>query len=68
MPADLVVEFGKELNQDGFRYYPEQNSWRPSNITQYEFYSSTDGKSWKKRSEGKVFEHQKQSFVAKQNI
>ncbi len=52
LPVDLLIDFGKELNLSGFKYYPEQNSWQPSTITHYEFYVSTDGKNWKKVSEG----------------
>jgi alpha-L-fucosidase len=52
LPVDLVIDFGKELNLTGFKYYPEQNSWQPSTITHYEFYISADGKNWKKASEG----------------
>ncbi len=36
----------------GFKYYPEQNSWQPGIITNYEFSVSVDGKKWKLVSEG----------------
>jgi alpha-L-fucosidase len=52
LPVDLVIDLGKELTLSGFKYYPEQNSWQPGIITHYEFYTSTDGKKWKKTSEG----------------
>ena len=52
LPVDLVIDLGKELTLSGFKYYPEQNSWQPSTITNYEFYISMDGKNWKKTSEG----------------
>lgn len=52
LPADLVIDLGKELMLTGFKYYPEQNSWQPSIISHYEFYISKDGKNWEKTSEG----------------
>ncbi|BBE15994.1 alpha-L-fucosidase [Aquipluma nitroreducens] len=52
LPVDLVIDLGKELTLSEFKYYPEQNSWQPSTITNYEFYISMDGKNWKKTSEG----------------
>jgi len=48
LPVDLVIDLGNELNLTGFKYYPEQNSWQPSIITHYEFYTSADGKNWKR--------------------
>jgi len=47
-----VIDLGAALTLSGFKYYPEQNSWQPGIITHYEFYISTDGKNWKKVSEG----------------
>lgn len=52
LPADLVINLGKELVLTGFKYYPEQNSWQPGLISHYEFYISKDGLNWKKVSEG----------------
>ena len=52
LPADLVIDLGKEENVCGFKYYPEQNSWQPSMITNYEFYVSNDNKEWKLVDEG----------------
>jgi len=52
LPVDLVIDLGKTLTLGGFKYYPEQNSWQPGIITHYEFYVSTDGKNWKKASDG----------------
>jgi alpha-L-fucosidase len=52
LPADLVIDLGKEENLSGFRYYPEQNSWEPSIITNYQFYTSNDNKEWKLVDEG----------------
>jgi alpha-L-fucosidase len=52
LPVDLVIDLGTTLTLSGFKYYPEQNSWQPGIITHYEFYVSTDGKNWKRVSEG----------------
>jgi alpha-L-fucosidase len=52
LPVDLVIDLGAALTLSGFKYYPEQNSWQPGIITHYEFSISTDGKNWKKASEG----------------
>lgn len=52
LPVDLVIDLGAALKLSGFKYYPEQNSWQPSTITHYELSVSTDGKNWKKASEG----------------
>ena len=47
LPADLVIDLGKELNLCGFKYYPDQTLWGPGIITQYEFYISNDNVEWK---------------------
>ena len=47
LPADLVIDLGKELNLSGFKYYPDQTMWGPGIITQYEFYVSNDNADWK---------------------
>jgi alpha-L-fucosidase len=52
LPVDLIIDLGKELDINGFKYYPEQNSWQPSIMSHYEFYVSTNAKNWKKVSEG----------------
>jgi alpha-L-fucosidase len=52
LPADLVIDLGKEQMLTWFKYYPEQNSWQPGIITNYEFSVSVDGKKWKLVSEG----------------
>jgi alpha-L-fucosidase len=52
LPADLVIDLGKEENLSGFRYYPEQNLWEPSIITNYQFYVSNDNKEWELVDEG----------------
>jgi alpha-L-fucosidase len=52
LPADLVIDLGKDVNLSGFRYYPEQNLWEPSIITNYQIYVSNDNKEWKLVDEG----------------
>ena len=52
LPADLVIDLGKEENLCGFRYYPDQTAWGPGIITTYQFYVSTDNKEWKLVNEG----------------
>ena len=52
LPADLIIDLGKEQEFLGFKYYPEQNSWQPSIITNYQFFVSNDNKEWKLIDEG----------------
>lgn len=52
LPADLVIDLGKEENLGGFKYYPDQTMWGPGIITNYRFYVSNDNKEWKLVSEG----------------
>jgi alpha-L-fucosidase len=53
MPADLVIDLGKEENLSGFRYLPPQNWWEEASlITHYEFEVSADNQTWKRVSEG----------------
>lgn len=52
LPADLVIDLGKEENLTGFRYFPDQTLWGPGIITHYQFYVSNDNKEWKLISEG----------------
>ncbi len=52
LPADLVIDLGKEQNIAGFRYFPDQTLWGPGIITDYEFYVSGNSKKWKLVSEG----------------
>ena len=52
LPADLVIDLGKEESLIGFKYYPGQNSWQPSIITNYQFFVSNDNKEWKLIDEG----------------
>jgi alpha-L-fucosidase len=52
LPADLIIDLGKEENLTGFKYYPDQTMWGPGIITNYQFYISNDGKEWKLVSEG----------------
>ncbi len=52
MPADLVIDLGKEYNLSGFRYFPDQGMWGPGIITNYQFYVSADNIEWTLVSEG----------------
>lgn len=52
LPADLVIDLGKELTLVGFKYFPDQTMWGPGIITDYEFYVSTDNETWKLVSQG----------------
>ncbi len=52
LPADLVIDLGRELNLVGFRYFPDQGLWGPGIITDYEFYVSNDNTEWKLVSQG----------------
>ncbi len=52
LPADLVLDLGKEESLTGFRYFPDQTPWGPGIITHYQFYVSNDNKEWKLIDEG----------------
>ncbi len=53
MPAELVIDLGKEESLVGFRYLPAQNWWEEASIiTHYQFEVSTDNVTWKRVSEG----------------
>lgn len=52
LPADLVIDLGKEQNLCGFKYFPDQDLWSPGIITYYQFYVSNDNKEWKLVDEG----------------
>jgi alpha-L-fucosidase len=47
MPVDLVIDLGKVEKLIGFRYLPDQNLRSKGIITNYEFYTSQDNKTWK---------------------
>ena len=51
-PVDLVIDLGKELKVSGFRYFPDQALWGPGIITNYNFFVSSDNKSWKLVDQG----------------
>jgi alpha-L-fucosidase len=52
LPADLVIDLGREQALVGFRYFPDQGLWGPGIITDYEFYVSNDNVEWKLVSQG----------------
>lgn len=47
MPVDIVIDLGKIEKLIGFRYLPDQNLRSKGIITNYEFYTSLDNKTWK---------------------
>ncbi|MGQ1891654.1 alpha-L-fucosidase [Thermophagus sp. OGC60D27] len=52
LPADLVIDMGKEHTLVGFRYFPDQTLWGPGIISHYKFFVSNDNKTWKLVSKG----------------
>jgi len=52
MPAELVIDLGKEENLIGFRYLPDQTIWNPGIISTYQFYVSQDNLTWRLVNEG----------------
>jgi alpha-L-fucosidase len=52
MPIDLLIDMGKEIELNGFRYLPDPSLWNPSIITDYSFFVSSDMKAWKLVDQG----------------
>ncbi len=52
LPADLIIDLGKEENLVGFKYLPDQSLWGGGLISQYRFFVSANGNEWKLMSEG----------------
>lgn len=52
LPADVVIDLGKEENLVGFKYLPDQSLWGGGLISQYKFFVSANGIDWKLVSEG----------------
>jgi len=52
LPADLVIDLGKEEQLKGFRYLPDQGIWNTGIISAYEFYVSGDSINWVLASKG----------------
>jgi len=52
IPADLIIDMGKEQTLVGFKYFPDQTLWGPGIITEYEFSVSKDNVDWKRVSQG----------------
>ncbi len=52
MPADLVIDLGKEENVGGFKYLPDQNWWATGIISNYTLFVSQDGQQWKQVAGG----------------
>jgi alpha-L-fucosidase len=52
LPADVVIDLGKDENLIGFKYLPDQSLWGGGLISQYQFFVSGNGVDWKLMSEG----------------
>ncbi len=52
LPADLIIDLGKEEKVSGFRYLPDQNMWNPGIMTNYRFFVSSDNNTWELAIEG----------------
>lgn len=48
----ITIDLGQEYLLKGFTYLPSQDRWAEGTISHYVFEVSTDGKHWKKTSEG----------------
>lgn len=51
-PQEVIVDLGNEIVIKGFSYTPQQIGNPLNLISNYEFYTSLDGKNWTKKSEG----------------
>jgi alpha-L-fucosidase len=51
-PQEVIVDLGSEITIKGFSYIPQQIGNPLNLISNYEFYTSLDGKNWTKQSEG----------------
>ena len=49
---EVIIDLGNEITIKGFTYTPQQVGNPLNLISNYEFYSSIDGKIWNKQSEG----------------
>nr|WP_315221870.1 alpha-L-fucosidase [uncultured Flavobacterium sp.] len=49
---EVIIDLGNEMTIKGFTYTPQQVGNPLNLISNYEFYSSIDGKTWTKQSEG----------------
>lgn len=52
LPADLIIDLGKEENLIGFKYLPDQSLWGGGLISQYQFFVSNNGTDWNLVSDG----------------
>ena len=52
LPVDLIIDLGKTIPVNGFRYHPDQTLWGPGIITAYRLYVSADNMTWKLVDEG----------------
>ncbi|WP_420321990.1 alpha-L-fucosidase [Flagellimonas sp.] len=51
-PNEVIVDLGKTYDLSGFTYWPIQERWSFGIIMEYEFFVSTDNRSWKRVSKG----------------
>ncbi|MEO8255120.1 MAG: discoidin domain-containing protein, partial [Flavobacterium sp.] len=51
-PQEVIIDLGSEIIIKGFTYTPQQIGNPLNLILNYEFYTSTDGKTWTTQSEG----------------
>ncbi|MGW9685728.1 alpha-L-fucosidase [Flagellimonas sp. 2504JD1-5] len=51
-PSEVIVDLGKAHELSGFTYWPIQERWSFGIIMEYEFFVSTDNRSWKRVSKG----------------
>jgi alpha-L-fucosidase len=49
---EFIIDLGEEISLTGFTYLPMQNRWISGFIKDYEFYISTDNKTWELASKG----------------
>ncbi len=63
LPVDFMVNLGETLNLQGFTYFPGQGRSSPGIILNYEFYTSLDGRNWKKAVQNGEFSNIKNSPI-----
>ena len=52
LPQEVKIDMGNIKKISGFTYLPRQTGYKLYPIASYRFYTSTDGRHWKKQSEG----------------
>ncbi len=51
-PSEVVIDLGKTYNLKGFTYWPMQGHYSFGTIMEYEFFVSSNNKTWKRVSKG----------------